>query len=59
VSRTLRQLLGDLKIPQNRFAALPDKGVPQAEQAALKVHVRPFQAKKLPFSHTSVDVLCT
>ena len=26
------------------------------EQAALKVHVRPFQAKKLSFSHTSVDV---
>src|SRR5215203_2623580 len=33
--------LGGLEIAQNRFATLSDKGVSQAEQAPLKVHVLP------------------
>src|SRR5215208_3104386 len=34
--------LGSLEIPKNRFAALSDKGVSQAEQATLQVHVLPL-----------------
>src|SRR5215211_2229353 len=46
--------LGGLEITQNCFATLSDKGVSQAEQAALKVHVLPLEAQKLTFPHASV-----
>ena len=47
--------LRSLEIAQNYFATLSDKGVSQAEQAALKVHVLPLEAQKLAFPHAGVD----
>jgi hypothetical protein len=46
VSLIFRWALGYFEIPKSRLASLPNEGAPQAEHAALKVHVLPLEKNR-------------